>query len=481
MEDCSRPLFSYLHELAAEQSVKKLLGDARGWLDAQTVCSAAEALGAELLRLGFGNGCLVALRADRTADTVMLLLALRAAGSVVVLTDPRHEVSEYLARCTVEIPVAAVIEPAGRSCFTLRVSGEARHMRLEDIPRFPAPLPEPDETSAAFIIFTSGSTGKSKAVVLSEYSLISNILDAEPLGDYRQDDIALGALPLDHVFGLVLLTGALVLGYSLYFPENTEIPTILRSVERERITRMNGVPSLYLAMAEQCAGYDLSSLRAGFIGGGPCTPEQFVRIEEALDMTLISAYGMSECVGITSSSYQDPRSVRANSVGRFYARNTGRILLENGAEAAPYEVGEICVDSHSRMLGYYDGDAPQPALLHTGDLGYIDKDGYVHIRGRKKDLIIRSGQNISPKRIEDALLSLPGVKAAAVVGLPDDWQGEAPYAMIVGAEDADVLSQKLQKNELPAGILAAEALPLTASGKPDKQKIREVLLAWRNG
>ena len=321
-------------------------------------------------------------------------------------------------------------------------------------------------------------------MVLSQYNLISNIFDAEPLGDYRSGDIALGALPLEHVFGLVLLIGAAVLGYSIYFPECTDTSCILDTVSRERITRMNGVPSLYLAMAEQQAGYDLSSLRVGFIGGGPCTPKQFVLIENILDMTLIPAYGMSECVGITSASYRDPQVIRACSVGKFYARNTGKILLEDGQEAALCQEGEICVDSHTRMIGYYGDMAPRGELLHTGDLGYLDSEGFVHISGRKKDIIIRSGVNLSPRKIEEGLLSIPGVEDAAVIGLPDEAKGELPWAMAVCRKDLrsavwPALQEKLAKNELPAGIFYVDSLPLTSSGKPDKPKISEVLAKWK--
>jgi len=331
------------------------------------------------------------------------------------------------------------------------------------------------------VIFTSGSTGKSKAVVLSENNLISNLLDSRPLGAYFENDRALGALPLEHVFGLVLLAGCAVLGYSLFFPERTDIPALLSCIEREKITRMNGVPSLYLALSEQCGAYDLSSLRAGFIGGGPVTAEQFARIERSLGMTLIPVYGMSECVGISCASWRDGQAERASGVGRVYPMNEVKFLLPDGGEAAPGQEGEICVRGPMRMLGYSGSPLPEDAFFPTGDLGFLDEKGVLHLSGRKKELIIRNGNNLSPRRIEDALLRLPGVSAAAVVGLPDERQGEAPYAMVSGEVDESALQALLHKNEWPAGILSVDALPLTASGKADKTKIREVLARWRNG
>ena len=475
----------FLRTLLERAADKRLLGDSAGWLTVRQVLERAEGLAGTLHRLGIRRGDMIALRSYRSADTCLLLFALQMLGAAAVLTDLRQEPEDFLCSRGMVLPLRAVLSrDAGAAQWLFRAEGQEKPLAVI---AGEAPPPEAvctDPKLPGCIIFTSGSTGESKAVVLSQYNLINNLLDAEPLGDYRFDDVALGALPLDHVFGLVLLTGTVVLGYSVYFPERTEVPCILDAIGREKITRMNGVPSLYLAMAEQRRGYDLSSLRSGFIGGGPCTPEQFVSIEAALDMTLISAYGMSECVGITSASWRDPQSIRARSVGRFYARNTGKILRADGLEADPGEEGEICVDSHTRMLGYYGDASPREPLLRTGDLGYIDSDGFIYITGRKKEIIIRNGLNLSPRRIEEAMLSIPGVEDATVVGLPDEANGELPWAMAVCREELrpavlNALGKKLVKNELPAGILYVDALPMTPSGKPDKQKIREVLARWK--
>ena len=337
----------------------------------------------------------------------------------------------------------------------------------------------------SFVIFTSGSTGAKKAIVLSESALIHNLLDSAPLGDYSTQDIALGALPIDHVFGLALLTGVLVLRYALYFPKSTDVFTLLAAIEREKITRMNGVPSLYLAMCEHAKEYDLSTLRAGFIGGSPIGPERFAFIENTLGMTLIPVYGMSECIGIACTDSHDPQSVRAESVGRFYPMNTGVILSDSGREAAPNEIGEICVKGPMRMLGYLHERLSPDEWLHTGDLGYLDTDGRLHLTGRKKEIIIRNGINLAPIRIENALLSVPGVKAAAVVGLQDPKEGEVPAAMVVSdrkeSELLAAIGALLQKNEIPVLLNIVDALPLTASGKPDKKRVLEVLTQCRNG
>ena len=472
-------LLSFLRALAAAEPDRPLLGGGGGWYTAARTLALAEAAGRALLSMGLRPGDHAALAADRCPETAIMILSLRAAGLVAVLTDPRQEIDAALAECDARIPLRARIRHRGGGTFSVALPGGTQTLTLGDAASR-LPLPCVDPGAPAFVIFTSGSTGRSKAVVQCEYNHISNLLDTHPLGDYRAKDIALGALPLTHVFGLVLLCGVPVLRYGLFFPARTDPDSLLRCIGQESITRMNGVPSLYLALAERCADYDVSSLRVGFLGGGPITPAQFVRVEEALGMTLISVYGMSECIGITCSCFRDPRAERASGVGRVYPMNTLVLRGADGNVAGPGQEGEICVRSPMRMLGYVGEPLLPEALFPTGDLGVLDETGVLRLTGRKKDIIIRNGLNLSARRIEDALLSLPGVTAATVVGLPDERQGEVPWAMIVGEADEQALHALLHKNERPAGILRVPALPLTASGKPDKQAIREVLLSWRS-
>lgn len=482
MKPCDSTFQQCLYQLTQRLPNKPLLGDAQGWLTAAEVQNRSEALAEAMAQGGICKGDLVAVRARRTLPTAVLILALTWIGAVVVLADPRRELADVLAQCSESIPVKFLLEADGTM---VRICGPAgpQTLRTDMLLERPFPARQTDSKAPAYIIFTSGSTGNSKVVVLSQYNFVNNLIDSQPLGCYQEDDIALGALPLEHVFGLVLLAGALVLGYGLYLPEKTDVPTLLHTIKCQHITRMNGVPSLYLAMAAQRAGHDLSSLRAGFIGGGPCTRAQFRRIEAELGITLIPVYGMSECIGIACADWREPQARRCDSVGRFYSMNTGRILLEDGTPAPIGAEGEICVRGPARMLGYYGTPMEEEAWLHTGDLGYVDSGGMLHISGRKKDIIIRNGINLSPGRIETALLSLPGVEAAAVVGLPHPEVGEAPWAMAVSSQGEEELllrlSECLPKNELPLGIYVVERLPMTASGKPDKVCIREVLQTWR--
>lgn len=468
MKPVNRTLHAFLTEYASRQPDRKLLGSQEGWLSAAQTLEKAELLASQLERQGIHRGDQVALRAWRNRDTALGILALQILGAVVVLTDPRHSPQAFLACCGVRLPINAVME--GEQLEILSPSPSANRER------------EMDAREPGFIIFTSGSTGKPKAVMLSQYNLVNNLIDSQPLGCYCPEDIALGALPLEHVFGLVLLAGICVLGYGIYFPESTAVSQLLCCIQSEGITRMNGVPSLYLAMAEQAEFYDLSSLRSGFIGGGPYTAEQFCRIEETLGMTLIPVYGMSECIGIACGDWKDAQTVRARGVGRIYSMNTCQLLLPDGSEALPGQVGEIWVTGPARMLGYYPERMPETRLFPTGDLGCLDEAGFLCITGRKKDIIIRNGINLSPKPIEEALLSIPGVEAACVIGMPHSLQGEAPWALVVGSRTPKelfaLLPGLLPKNQLPEEILVTGQMPMTSSGKPDKIAVREVLKKW---
>ena len=483
----------YLHSLALEKPCLPLLGDEGGWITAEQAERFVETGAGLLYASGLRPGHRAALRAGRSVSAVLALLCLQRVGAAAVLIDPRDSPEQALSGCVSPPSVPFRLEAGGdsrRPVLLLARAGEGAPLRLPLISSGCTPAPACDDPDApAFYIFTSGSCGQKKAVILSQGNLVSNLLDSAPLGGYSEDDIALGALPMDHVFGLALLTGAIVLRHRLYLTSATAPEELLQVVGREKITRMNGVPSLYLAMAKRAWADEARTLRVGYIGGAPWTAEQFQHIESALGMTLVPVYGMSECIGISCASYRSSQAVRMAGVGPFYPANRGKIVREDGVEALPGEEGEVCVCGPMRMLGYHDPEQTAQAIdadgfLHTGDLGCLDASGVLHLTGRKKDIIIRNGVNLSPRRIEEALLAQPGVRAAAVVGLPDKVYGELPWAAVVYVGNSlsrvmDGLSEYLPKNELPEGILRLDALPMTGSGKPDKQAVKELIQQWR--
>ena len=483
----------YLHCLALEKPCLPLLGDKWGWITAEQAEQFVEAGAGLLYAGGLRPGDRVALRAGRSVSAVLALLCLQRVGAVAILIDPRDDPERSLSDCVPSLDVFFCLEAGGdihRPVLLLTRAGEETPLQLPLASSGCTPAPAWDDPDTpAFYIFTSGSSGQKKAVILSQGSLVSNLLDSAPLGGYSEDDVALGALPMDHVFGLALLTGAIVLRHRLYLTAATAPEELLQIVGREKITRMNGVPSLYLAMAKKARPGEVRSLRVGYIGGAPWTAEQFRHIESTLGMTLVPVYGMSECIGISCASHRSPQAERMAGVGPFYPANQGKVLREDGSQALTGEEGEVCVRGPMRMLGYHDPAQTAQAIdaggfLHTGDLGYVDESGVLHLTGRRKDIIIRSGVNLSPRHIEEALLSLPGVQGAAVVGLPDDTCGELPWAAVVCGAEAlpclmDGLRPMLSKNELPVGILRLDDLPMTGSGKLDKQAVKELIQQWR--
>lgn len=500
MRSSRKTLYEYLCEYAGKHPQKALLLEEQRVISVSETLENAKEFAAYFWRKGIRGGDYVALRMERSADSVILLLALEMLGVIVVLTDVHYGVEEYLEIYAKEIPVKAMLtreEPVSGRDFSggwkAKYHDEISWQSVERTPWIPEIKITSDSQLPAVILFTSGSTGKSKAVVLSQYNFINNLEDTKGIGGYRSDDIAMLLIPLNHVFGLALMCGAIVLQHTLFFPESLQIDHILSCVEKIGVTRMNGVPSLYQSMAEKAEKYDLHTLSIGLIGGAPCTEQRFQEIEESLGITLVPVYGMSECIGISCASAEDDRKERMRSVGPFYSMNDGKILREDGTEAVKGEEGEICVKGPSRMLGYYSsgkGDVyiDESGYLHTGDLGFLNEKGALCVSGRKKDILIRNGNNISIKKMEDAFLRIPEVREAAVVGLPDEQEGEVPGVMVSGRGE-DMSEQELRRlldsNRLlsrlenPAIIRIVNEIPKTTSGKMDKVQIRKELAKWK--
>ena len=500
---CGRSFYSYLREHADEYGDRTyLFGEKRAytWAQARRI---VESLAYSLRAAGVRRGAFVALRAVRSIETALLWQALTLAGAVSVMTDAHFSARDFIAQSGVELrPDYYLTDEGIEGCWTLKDAEYRDRMPLS----FAAPPDhdpaeaermdgENDVTALSLIIFTSGSTGKSKAVMLCQRNYIANSVDGGDLFEEGAGDISALVLPLHHIFGLSLLVCSTVSGHAVFFPEDPSPGSLPERIARYGVTVLYAVPTYFLALAESDApaGSDLSSLRFGLIAGGPSTPAQMARIERALGCRLVPVYGMSEYVGITTLPYASPSELRCAGVGSFYPLNDGSILREDGSEAERGEEGELCVRGPDLMLGYYGDEAETRAAidaqgrLHTGDLGYMDERGIVHITGRKKEIIIRGGENISAAKIERALLSVPGVLAAAAVGLRDVYFGEVPFAAVIPRKGAALgeealrraLAGKLSKHEVPCRIFVTESFPLTGTGKTDKQALKERMEVWK--
>ena len=494
MKPIEKSILDYFQEYAAQCPDKRFLFDEGRCYTVAGAYQEAAAIGSRLTAYGVRAGCTVALRCTRALDTCLIYLTLQMMGAVALLTDPHQGVEEFLSAAGTGAEFLITNERAGL--------GISANGSWEVVGRGPLETACPargeghtfpvvkDVHAPATVVFTSGSTGKGKGVVLSQYNLVNHIRNFSVSGCYWETDVSAELLPVHHVFGLAVLLMGLIKRYCIFFPRTVQIQYVGECIESHQITRLDGVPSFALALAEhhRNAGFRADSLRVGVLGGAPSTKAQFDFIEQELGIKLLPVYGQSECIGITGADETQSGSVRSSTVGKFLPMNEGAILDENGAEVPLGQGGEICVKGPAVMLGYLgDEEATLEAIdgegqLHTGDLGWLDEEGNLHISGRKKDIIIRNGNNISARKIEEALHRLEVVSRAAVVGVGHEKWGEAPCALIVLKNGHTVseeeviksLSEHLEKYEIPEKILFAETIPLTSSGKPDKRKIRNL-------
>ena len=341
--------------------------------------------------------------------------------------------------------------------------------------------------------YTSGTTGFPKGVMLTHYNILNN---GNSIGDcmkFSHEDKLLITVPLFHCFGLVLATLACVTHATSMVPIESFSPTkVMHGIMTEKCTAVHGVPTMFIAMLEHkdFDNYDFSSLRTGIMAGSPC-PIKVMR--EAVDKMNLSeitiAYGQTEASPVcTQTTTDDSIEKRVNTVGRVLNGVEAKIIdPETGLEVATGVTGEFCARGYNIMSGYYKmPEATSQAIdedgwLHTGDLSTVDEDGYYKIVGRIKDMIIRGGENIYPKEIEEFYYTQSPVKDVQVVGVPSEQYGEEVMAVIILKENMDIDENGLielargclAKHKVPKYIRIVDSFPVTASGKIMKYKMRE--------
>ena len=343
------------------------------------------------------------------------------------------------------------------------------------------------------IQFTSGTTGNPKGATLSHKNILNNgFLMAEAMKLTYQDKLCI-PVPLYHCFGMVL--GNLVCiskGATAVFPSDSFDPkTTLEVVEKEHCTALHGVPTMFIAELEhkEFAQYDLSSLRTGIMAGSTC-PEQVMRkVHSLMHMTeVVIGYGQTECSPINNVTETDsPIEKQVSTVGRALAHTEVKIIDELGDIQQIGIPGEVCSRGAGIMRCYWndkektDATIDKDGWLHSGDLGVMDEEGFVSIVGRIKDMIIRGGENIYPREIEEVLYTYPGIQDAAIFGISDEKYGEEVCAWIQPQDDAVLdeqairtfLKDKLAYFKVPKHIHFVDEYPMTVTGKLQKFKMRE--------
>jgi len=341
--------------------------------------------------------------------------------------------------------------------------------------------------------YTSGTTGFPKGVMLTHYNILNNgYFIGEGMKFTHKDRLCI-PVTFFHCFGLVLSIMACITHASTMVPVETFTPLgVLEAVQAEKCTALHSVPTMFIFILDHpdFAKYDVSSLRTGIMAGANCPVELMRRCTDQLYMKeIVSVFGQTECSpGMTMSRTDDPLEKRVSTVGCLLPYAEGKVIdPETGAICPPGVPGEICTRGYHLMKGYYKmPEATAAAIdedgwLHTGDIGICDEEGYYSITGRIKDMIIRGGENISPREIEELLYRHPAVKDVQVVGVPSKKFGEEVCAYIILKDGEavneqnikDFVAERMSRHKVPAYVIFTDSFPMTASGKIQKYKMRD--------
>ncbi|WAU81184.1 AMP-binding protein [Streptomyces sp. Qhu-G9] len=440
----------------------------------------------QLHDLGIGPGDVVALKLTNRVEFVLLLFAAWRLGATITPVNPSMTDVEVVRQLKDSGARLLVVEDgsettAGLATLTVGELHEHQTPEWDEAPR-------PDSSVLALLIYTSGTTGVPKGVMLDHANIDAMVEMGRQALELGPSDRCLLILPLFHVNGIVvsiltpLLAGASVVIAGRRFDPHH----FFDLVEQERPTFFSAVPTIYsmLAALPDDVRPDTSSVRFAVCGAAPASAELLTRFEARYGFPLVEGYGLSEgTCGSTINPVAGPR--HAGTVGLPFPGQEIRILDADGTEAAPGTDGEVVLRGPNIMRGYLGrpDDTARVVVdgwLHTGDVGHLDAEGYLTLVGRSKDMIIRGGENIYPKEIEDVLASDPSVLEAAVIGVPDEKWGEVvvayvqprPGSTVDPAALEAICARSLTGFKRPASYVVVEAIPKNAVGKIDKGSLR---------
>jgi len=369
------------------------------------------------------------------------------------------------------------------------LGGPAQQLRL---PKIDSTL-QPDD--AINIQFTSGTTGQPKGATLSHYNIVNNARFVTDRIKLTENDRLAIPVPLYHCFGMVMgVLGAVSKGAAMVFPGEAFDPVqTLDALARERCTALYGVPTMFVAMLQEldAAPRDLTGLRTGVMAGAPCPVDVMKQVNDKMNMREVTiCYGMTETAPVSFQSFvDDTTEQRCATVGRVHPHLEVKIIDEAGAVVPVGVQGELCTRGYSVMKGYWEDSArSQEAIrdgwMHTGDLAVLDAEGFCTITGRVKDMIIRGGENIYPREIEEFLFGHPDVSEVQVFGIPDARLGEEVCAWIVPKAgkviDPEAMRAFCQGQiahfKVPRHFRQVDELPMTITGKPQKFVMRDRMI-----
>jgi fatty-acyl-CoA synthase len=490
------------------------------------LASRADAMAAGLLALGLEPGDRIGIWAPNCAEWALTQFAAVRIGLVLTTINPAYRTSELeftLNTAGMKVVVAAErfktsdyvamledVEAPGLE-HKIKIGGSPRTgwLAFDGIPALAsaADLARVREIGAGLdcndainIQFTSGTTGRPKGATLSHRNILNNgwfVGRAQQLGP--RDRICV-PVPLYHCFGMVMgnLAGVTCGAAVVYPSAGFDAEATLKGVEQERCTALYGVPTMFIAELGHPAfeRFDLSSLRTGIMAGSPCPIEVMRQVVDRMHMSGVTiAYGMTETSPVSfQSALDDPLERRVSTIGQVQPHLEVKIIDAAGEVVPRGAPGEICTRGYAVMLGYWDdpartAEAIDPeGWMHTGDIGTIDEEGYGAIVGRIKDMVIRGGENIYPREVEEFLYAHPKVADVQVVGVPDPLMGEELCAWIrlvagesCGEEEIrDFCRGRIAHYKVPRYVRFVDEFPLTVSGKVQKFVIREQMIRELN-
>ncbi len=347
------------------------------------------------------------------------------------------------------------------------------------------------------IQYTSGTTGFPKGVMLTHYNLVNNAINIAECMRLTFEDRLCIPVPFFHCFGCVIGTLAITTSGGTMVPVQEFSPAeVLRTVEKEKCTALHGVPTMFISELNlpNFSSFNLSTLRTGVMAGSNCPIEVMKAVIDKMGMKDVTiCYGQTEASPvITQTRADDPLLLKLETVGRALPNLEVKIIVPGtDEEAAPNEQGELCTRGYHVMKGYYKNQEEtllamdEAGWLHTGDLATMDEAGYVRVTGRLKDMIIRGGENVSPREIEEFLYTHKKIADVQVAGVPDPVYGEEAAAWIILREGEqateeeirDYCRDKISRHKIPRHIFFIDDYPMTASGKVQKYRLRESFAA----
>ncbi|NOQ77281.1 MAG: AMP-binding protein [Methylococcaceae bacterium] len=498
-----------------------------------------------LIAFGYGKGDRIGIWSTNNLQWILIQMATAKIGAVLVNINPAYRVQELeyalkqsRVQCLVTIPafrnshymdMLIELSPELRQCQSENIKSE----RLADLSRIIVYDPlDPEQTTVPYsgfttwqslistaeqtsqyelnqasasldtddainIQYTSGTTGFPKAVVLSHHNILNNAWFSALAMHVNEQDRLCIAVPFYHCFGMVIANllcfsvGACAVIACDYF----DAEAVLKAVEKYQCTALHGVPTMFIAELEHknFKQYRLDSLRTGIIAGAPCPPELMQKIMKQMHCPeILIGYGETEASPLTHlTTREDNMQRRTQTVGHNLPHQEVKIInIDTNQTVTIGKTGEICFRGYHIMQGYYNNsEATRHAIdaqgwLHSGDLGIMDKDGYISITGRLKDMIIRGGENIYPREIEAFIYTHPKVSEVAVFGVPDDFYGEELAAWIqlhkdVCCEEEEIKAfcrGKLSHFKIPHYIRFVDEFPMTVTGKLKKYQMRKQMI-----